>query len=77
MNIGLFCDAHTGLASTIDQVPVAAINSTHGRKDTFLTTLIDNVSNDLTRENDQALAGIDKRLEELHTQLKKATHRPH
>lgn len=40
-------------------------------KDTFLSTLKDNIATVLTRENDQALADIDKRLEDLQTELLK------
>jgi len=42
----------------------------HG-KDTFLSTLKDNIATVLTRESDQTLADIDKRLKELQMQLLK------
>ena len=70
-NTGLFCDARTVLESTIEQVLVTAINNTLSGKDTFLPTLKDNIATVLIRENDQTLAGIDKRLEELQTELLK------
>jgi site-specific DNA recombinase len=40
-------------------------------KDTFLSTLKDNIATVLTRESDQTLADIDKRLKELQMQLLK------
>ncbi len=40
-------------------------------KDTFLSTLKDNIATVLTRESDQTLADIDKHLEELQMQLLK------
>ncbi len=50
---------------------VTAINQTLCDKDTFLTTLRDNISTVINRESDKALADIDKRLEELQTELLK------
>jgi site-specific DNA recombinase len=70
-NTGLFCDARTVLESTIEQVLVTAINNTLDGKDTFLSTLKDNIATVLTRESDQTLADIDKRLKELQMQLLK------
>ncbi len=70
-NTGLFCDARTVLESTIEQVLVTAINNTLDGKDTFLSTLKENIATVLTRENDQTLSDIDKRLEELQMQLLK------
>jgi site-specific DNA recombinase len=70
-NTGLFCDARTVLESTIEQVLVTAINQTLCDKDSFLSTLEDNISTVITREGDKALADIDKRLEELQTELLK------
>jgi site-specific DNA recombinase len=52
-------------------VLVTAINQTLCDKDTFLTTLRDNISTVINRESDKALADIDKRLEELQTELLK------
>lgn len=70
-NTGLFCDARTVLESTIEQVLITAINQTLCDKDAFLTTLQKNIETVLYHENDTTLAGIDKRLEELQTQLLK------
>ena len=70
-NTGLFCDAQTVPESTIEQVLVTAINQTLCDKDSFLTTLRDNIATVINRESDKALADIDKRLEELQTELLK------
>jgi site-specific DNA recombinase len=70
-NTGLFCDARTVLESTIEQVLVTAINQTLCDKDSFLTTLRDNIATVINRESDKALADIDKRLEVLQTELLK------
>jgi len=70
-NTGQFCDARTVLESTIEQVLVTAINQALCDKDTFLSTLRDNIATVINRENDQTLADIDKRLEELQTELLK------
>lgn len=70
-NTGLFCDARTVPESTIEQILVTAINDTLSGKDTFLTTLQNNIATVLIKENDKTLADIDKRLEELQTQLLK------
>ncbi|KLU62792.1 recombinase [Peptococcaceae bacterium CEB3] len=70
-NTGLFCDARTALESIIEQVLVTAINDTLVGKDSFLTTLRNNIEIVLSYENDKTLADIDKRLEELQTQLLK------
>ena len=70
-NTGLFCDARTVLESTIEQVLVTAINQTLCDKDSFLTTLRDNIATVINRESDKELADIDKRLEELQTELLK------
>lgn len=70
-NTGLFCDARTVLESTIEEVLVTAINNTLSGKDTFLSTLRNNIATVLTKENDQTLADIDNKLEELQTELLK------
>jgi site-specific DNA recombinase len=70
-NTGLFCDARTVLESAIEQVLVTAINQTLCDKDSFLTTLRDNIATVLTKENDQTLADIDNKLEDLQTELLK------
>lgn len=70
-NTGLFCDARTVPESTIEQVLVTAINDTLSGKDTFLTTLQNNIAAVLSQGNDKILSDIEKRLEELQTQLLK------
>lgn len=70
-NTGLFCDARTVLESAIEQVIVVAINDTLSGKESFLTILQNNIETILNHGNDQALADIDKRLEELQTELLK------
>jgi site-specific DNA recombinase len=70
-NTGLFCDARTVLESTIEQVLVTAINQALCEKDSFLITLRDNIAIVISRESDKDLADIDKRLEELQTELLK------
>lgn len=70
-NTGLFCDARTVLESDIEQVMVTAINDTLRGKDAFLITLQNNIATVLSGENDKILTDIDKRLEELQTQLLK------
>ena len=70
-NTGLFCDARTVPESTIEQVLVTAINQTLCDKDSFLTTLRDNIATVINRKSNRALADIDKRLEELQTELLK------
>lgn len=47
------------------------INQTLCDKDSFLTTLRDNIATVINRESDKTLADIDKRLEELQTELLK------
>jgi site-specific DNA recombinase len=70
-NTGLFCDARTVLENTIEQVLVTAINQALCNKNSFLSTLQDNIATVINRENDKGLADIDKRLEELQTELLK------
>lgn len=70
-NTGLFCDARMILESTIEQVMVTAINDTLSGKDSFLTTLQNNIATVLSKENDNDLTNIDKRLEELQAELLK------
>ena len=50
---------------------MTAINQTLCDKDSFLSTLQDNIASVINRENNRALADIDKRLEELQTELLK------
>lgn len=70
-NTGQFCDARTVLENTIEQVLVTAINQALCDKDSFLSILRSNIENVLIHENDTTLADIDKRLEELQTELVK------
>ena len=70
-NTGLFCDTRTVLESTIEHVLVTAINQVLCDKDYFLTTLRDNIATVINSENDKTLADIDRRLEELQTELLK------
>ena len=70
-NTGLFCEARTVLESTLEQVMVSAINQTLCDKDSFLATLRENIETVIAQENDQTLAGIDARLQELQTELLK------
>jgi site-specific DNA recombinase len=57
--------------SQIEQVTVKAINQTLCDKDSFLITLRDNIATVINRDSDKALSDIDKRLEELQTELLK------
>ena len=57
--------------SQIEQVIVTAINQTLCVKNSFLTTLRDNIAAVISRESDKDLADIDKRLEDLQTELLK------
>lgn len=70
-NTGLFCDARTVPESQIEQVLVTAINQALCDKNTFLVTLQNNIETVIIHENDQTLATIDKRLEELQIELLK------
>jgi site-specific DNA recombinase len=55
----------------IEQVLVTAINQALCDKDTFLVTLQNNIETVISHENDQTLTTIEKRLEELQTELLK------
>jgi site-specific DNA recombinase len=55
-NTGLFCDARTVPESAIEQVLVTAINDTLSGKDTFLTTLQNNIAAVLSQGNDKILS---------------------
>ena len=50
---------------------VTAINQTLCENNSFLTTLRDNIAAVISRESDKDLADIDKRLEDLQTELLK------
>lgn len=71
MNTGQFCDARTVQESSIEEVLISAINETLGEKDTFLSILESNIATVISQDNNQALAEIDKRLEELQIELLK------
>jgi site-specific DNA recombinase len=70
-NTGLFCDARTVQESAIEQILIKAINETLGEKDTFLSILENNIATVISQDNNQALAIIEKRLEELQAELLK------
>lgn len=70
-NTGLFCDARTVHENTIEQIIVKAVNKTLGDKDTFRSLLESNIAKVISQDNNQALADIDKRLEELQAELLK------
>ena len=70
-NTGLYCEARTVLESTIEQVLVNAINQTLCEKDTFLTTLQNNIEAVFCKGNDKSLADIETRLQELQSELLK------
>jgi site-specific DNA recombinase len=69
--IGHIRDARTAPESTIEQVMATAINQTLRDKNSFLSTLKNNIENILIHENDTTLADIDNRLEELQTEILK------
>jgi site-specific DNA recombinase len=70
-NTGLFCDARTALESTLEHVLVTAINNTLSGKDAFLSILQNNIETVISHGNDTTLAYIERRLEELQTELVK------
>lgn len=70
-NTGLFCDARTVPESQIEQELVTAINDMLSGKDTFLTTLQNNIETVLSQGNDKTIADIDNQLQELQTKLLK------
>ncbi|MEK4103131.1 recombinase zinc beta ribbon domain-containing protein [Paenibacillus sp. FSL R10-2791] len=70
-NTGLFCEARTVPEGNIENAMITAINNTLSRKDTFLTTLQNNIATVLSMEDDKTLSDIDDRLAELQTQLLK------
>ncbi|HOD02507.1 MAG: hypothetical protein BWY46_00323 [Firmicutes bacterium ADurb.Bin300] len=57
--------------STIEQILVTAINQALCDKDSFLSILQENIETVILHENDQTLAGIDARLQELQMELVK------
>ena len=68
-NTGLFCDARTVSENALEQICITAINDTLCDKDGFLAILQNNIETVLSQRNDQALADIDIRLEELQSEL--------
>jgi site-specific DNA recombinase len=70
-NTGLFCDARTVLESKLEEILVKAINTTLKSRDTFLTTLQNNIATVLSRKNDAAIEEIDKKIEEMQIRLLK------
>lgn len=67
----MFCEARTVPEGNIENAMITAINNTLSRKDTFLTTLQNNIATVLSMEDDKTLSDIDDRLAELQTQLLK------
>lgn len=70
-NTGLFCDARTVQETAIEQILIKAINETLGEKDSFLSILENNIATVISQDNNQALADIEKLLEELQAELLK------
>lgn len=70
-NTGLFCEARTVQESSLEQILIKAINETLGETDTFLSILENNIVTVINQDNNQALADIEKRLEELQAELLK------
>ncbi|OYQ65382.1 recombinase zinc beta ribbon domain-containing protein [Aerococcus sp. 1KP-2016] len=70
-NTGLFCDARTVHEGGIEQILIKAINEALGKKDSFLSILDNNIATVISQDNNQALADIEKRLEELQVELLK------
>ena len=70
-NTGLFCDARTVQESSIEQILIKAINETLCEKNDYLSILENNITTVISQNNNQALADIDRRLEELQAELLK------
>ncbi len=68
-NIGLFCTASTILEDTLKEKIVEAINVAVSGKNSFLAILKKNIETVLSVDLDETTADIDKRLEELQTEL--------
>ena len=68
-NTGLFCTASTILEDTLKEKIVEAINVAVSGKNTFLAILKKNIETVLSEDLDESTANIDKRLEELQTEL--------
>jgi len=65
----LFCTASTILEDTLKEKIVEAINVAVSGKNSFLAILKKNIETVLSEDLDESTAGIDKRLEELQTEL--------
>jgi site-specific DNA recombinase len=68
-NTGLFCTASTILEDMLKEKIVEAINVTVSGKNSFLAILKKNIETVLSDGLDESTADIDKRLEELQTEL--------
>lgn len=68
-NTGLFCTASTILEDTLKEKIVEAINIAVSGKNSFLAILKKNIETVLNEDLDESTADIDKRLEELQTEL--------
>jgi site-specific DNA recombinase len=68
-NTGLFCTASTILEDTLKEKTVEAINIAVSGKNSFLAILKKNIETVLSEDLDETTADIDKRLEELQTEL--------
>jgi site-specific DNA recombinase len=68
-NTGLFCTASTILEDTLKEKIVEAINVAVSGKNSFLAILKKNIETVLSEDLDESTADIDKRLEELQTDL--------
>ena len=68
-NTGLFCTASTILEDTLKEKIVEAINIAVSGKNSFLAILKKNIETVLSEDLDESTADIDKRLEELQTEL--------
>ena len=68
-NTGLFCTASTILEDMLKEKIVEAINIAVSGKNSFLAILKKNIETVLSEDLDESTADIDKRLEELQTEL--------
>jgi site-specific DNA recombinase len=68
-NTGLFCTASTILEDTLKEKIVEAINVAVSGKNSFLAILKKNIETVLSEDLDESTSDIDKRLEELQTEL--------
>ncbi|MBP9037608.1 MAG: DNA recombinase [Candidatus Cloacimonas sp.] len=68
-NTGLFCTASTILEDTLKEKILEAINIAVSGKNSFLAILKKNIETVLREDLDESTADIDKRLEELQTEL--------